>query len=212
MSCPVLTETHCGAWLQSWRTEAPHQTSRLGLTHSVPICFTSSCATCTFPPADDIIHVGRHSPPEAVISRVTRLWSDDRLWVLEAFVKPPELAIAEQVGFPIVGPDEGGLHSVHQGAAFPPHPPVGEGSRVAVHGPCVLKDPILRPLENTENVRVTFNPPPNPKTQPCHSPHWKPCKKEDLDYAHFKMTCLVNIFCSSCNTLLACIVACLRCK
>lgn len=103
---------------------------------------------CTFSPADDIIHVGRHSLPEAVVSWVTRLRADDGLRVLVAFVKPPELAVAEQVGFSVVGPDEGRLHSVHQGAAFLLHAPIGERSRVAVHGHRVLKDPIFRPLKN----------------------------------------------------------------
>lgn len=114
---------------------------------------------CTFSPADDIIHVGWHSRPEAVISWVTGLRYDVRLWVLVAFVKSPELPITEQVGFSIVGPDEGCLHSVHQSTAFPLHPPVGKGPRVAIHGYCVLKDPILRPLENTENEKVAFIPP-----------------------------------------------------
>lgn len=103
---------------------------------------------CTFSPADDIIHVGRHSRPEAVVSWVTRLRADDGLRVLVAFVKPPELAVAEQVGFSVVGPDEGRLHSVHQGTAFLLHAPIGERSRVAGHGHRVLKDPIFRPLKN----------------------------------------------------------------
>lgn len=103
---------------------------------------------CTFSPADDIIHVGRHSRPEAVVSWVTRLRADDGLRVLVAFVKPPELAVAEQVGFSVVGPDEGRLHSVHQGTAFLLHAPIRERSRVALHGHRVLKDPIFRPLKN----------------------------------------------------------------
>lgn len=99
-------------------------------------------------PADDIIHVGRHPRPQAVVPRVARLWLRDRQRVSLAFVKPPELALAEQVGLSVVGPDEGRLHSVHQRPALPLHPPVRERSRVAVHGHRVFKDPIFRALNS----------------------------------------------------------------
>lgn len=133
---------------------------------------------CTFSPADDIIHVGWHSRPETVVSRVTRLRADDGLRVLVAFVEPPELAVAEQVGFSVMGPDEGRLHSVHLGAAFLLHPPIRERSRVGVHGHRVLKDPVFRPLKNRGTCEGDVYCLTQKQKAPCTFPHWTPCNQE----------------------------------
>lgn len=100
----------------------------------------------TFSPADDVIHVGRHSHPQAVIPRVPWLWLNVNPFPLLALIKSPELATAEQVGLAIVGPDEGAFHPVYRLPISPRHAPVRQGSGVTSHSCSVSEDPILRPL------------------------------------------------------------------
>lgn len=107
----------------------------------------------TFTPADDVIHVGRHSGPQAVIPWVTWLRNVHPLPLL-TLIKPPELATAEQVGFAIVGPDEGSFYPVHRLPISPRHAPVREGPGVTGHSLSVFEDPILRPLR--EEGVMTF--------------------------------------------------------
>lgn len=98
----------------------------------------------TFSPADDVIHMVWHSCPETVVPWVARLRLHVRLFPLTAFVKPPKLPTAEQVGLAVVGPDEGCLHPVHHHPAPSAHVPFRDGPRIASHGHCVLEDPVLR--------------------------------------------------------------------
>lgn len=98
----------------------------------------------TFSPADDVIHVRRHSPPEAVVPGVALLRLHGPLLVLGTLVKPPKLPVAEQVGLAVVGPDEGCVHPLHRPPALSLHAPIGEGPRVSALGQSVPEDPVLR--------------------------------------------------------------------
>lgn len=110
----------------------------------------------TFSPAGYVIHVRRHSCPQGVIPRVTWLWLNVRPFPILALIKPPEVATAEQVGFAIVGPDEGSFHPVHRLPVSPRHAPVREGSGVTGHGLSVFEDPILRPLREEGVIFFLF--------------------------------------------------------
>jgi len=77
-----------------------------------------ACNVVTCSPADDVIHVGGHSSPDARAPWVARLRLPGHVFSFAAVVKPPELPGAEQVGLAVVGPDEGCLHSVHRHPAL----------------------------------------------------------------------------------------------
>lgn len=110
-------------------------------THHTPVCLN-----VTFSPADDVIHVGWNSCPQAVIPGVTWLWQNVHLFPLLALIKPPKFAATEQVGFAIVGPNEGSFHPVHRLPVSSRHAPVREGSRVPRHSHSVFEDPVARLL------------------------------------------------------------------
>lgn len=118
-------------------------------------CSNNQCPT--FAPADDVIDVGRNSSPEGGVAGIPCLRVPDLLLKLAALIEPPELSSAEKVGLPIVGPNEGSIHFLHQQPPLGPHSPVGQGPGIAVLDLCVSEHPVLRtwPVRG-EGIRSLF--------------------------------------------------------